>query len=353
MIAAMHGESRIELDVITTANPTAWAAALERAGWHDFYHECWYHQLAEQRGEGRAELLVAAHGGRTVALPLLMRPIPNTQLQDATSVYGYAGPAGVFDGLDADACASITAAMRERLIACGTVCLFSRLHPLRDASALLAGAGTIVHAGTTVSIDLGLTPEQQWMGYRADNRNRIGRLRREGYVCRRHDSADIDAFVELYESTMRRVAAKAYYVFGREYYETLVDPQRGGLELWIVSDPEGKPAAAGLFSQRGDIVQYHLSGAADAYRKQAPTTLLLDEVRRSAVDRGASHLHLGGGLGGGEDSLFAFKAGFGGGRHAFRVWQWILDPRSYQALEARRVAREPAPGVFFPSYRAP
>lgn len=343
----------MELDVITTANPTAWASALQRAGWHDFYHEHWYHQLAEQRGEGRAELLVAAHGGRTFALPLLLRPIPGTQLQDATSVYGYAGPAGVFDGLDAEACSAITSSIRERLVAAGTVSLFSRLHPLREQDALLGGAGKVVHAGTTVSVDLELPPEQQWMAYRADNRNRIGRLRREGYVCRRHDAGDLDAFIELYESTMRRVEAKSYYVFGRDYYETLVDPARGGLELWIVRDQGGTPAAAGLFSLRGDIVQYHLSGAGDAYRKQAPTTLLLDEVRRSAIDRGARRMHLGGGLGGGEDSLFAFKSGFGSGRHAFRVWQWILDPVTYRALEDRRLAREPAPGAFFPSYRAP
>jgi hypothetical protein len=282
-----------------------------------------------------------------------MRAIPGTQLQDATSVYGYAGPAGVFEGIDADACVQMTKAIHERLVASGTVSLFSRLHPLRDQTALLPAAGTVVHAGTTISVDLTLPPEQQWMDYRADNRNRIGRLRREGYVCRRHDAADVDAFIELYESTMRRVSAKTYYVFGRDYYETLVDPQRGDLELWIVTDPEGTPAAAGLFSFRGDIVQYHLSGAGDAYRKQAPTTLLLDEVRRSAIDRGASRLHLGGGLGGSEDSLFAFKSGFGSGRHAFRVWQWILDPSRYRELEGRRLQRAPAPGGFFPSYRAP
>src|SRR5688500_6236451 len=141
----------MDLDVVTSAHPTAWTTALERAGWHDFYHEHWYHQLAEQRGEGRAELLVVAHGGRTFALPLLMRSIPGPQLQDATSVYGYAGPAGVFDGLDAESCTAITTAIRERLAAAGTVSLFSRLHPLRDAATLPAGAGKIVHAGTTVS----------------------------------------------------------------------------------------------------------------------------------------------------------------------------------------------------------
>lgn len=349
----------MELDVITTANPRAWTGALERSGWHDFYHECWYHQLAEQAGEGTGQLLVISHAGRTFTLPVLLRPIAGARgrtgapLHDATSVYGYAGPTGVFDGVDDDAWAVMSAAIREHLVTTDTVSLFARLHPLRDQQSLFAGAGQIVDVGTTVSVDLTTPDAQQWREYRADNRNRISRLRREGYVCEARGPGDLETFIELYEATMRRVSAKAYYVFPRDYYAALVDRARGGLEIFVVTDGEGTPAAAGLFSFRGDVVQYHLSGAGEGYRKQAPTTLLLDTVRRVAIARGARHLHLGGGLGGAEDSLFAFKAGFGGGRHRFRVVQWILDPEAYRELAARRAGRGPAPVGFFPGYRAP
>jgi hypothetical protein len=350
----------MELNVLTTANPTAWAHALDRTGWHDFYHEAWYHELAEQRGEGRAELLVASHQGATLALPLLFRPIGaelgagDAELCDATSVYGYAGPAGVLERLDESTSSAMLAEITAYLRSRNTVSVFSRLHTLRDQAAALRGAGEVTHAGTTVSVDLRLAPDQQWADYRADNRNRIRRLEREGYVCQRRAPEDIDVFMSIYEGTMKRLSAKSYYLFGREYYEALVDPARGGLELLVVCDGEGTPAAAGLFSYRCGVVQYHLSGAHENYRKQAPTTMMLDHVRRSAIDRGCDRFHLGGGLGGSEDSLFAFKSGFGTGRHAFRVWSWVLDASVYRDLEARRAKHQPpAPASFFPAYRAP
>lgn len=348
----------MQLDIVTTATPDAWTSALERAGWHDFYHEAWYHALAEERGEGRAELLVASHGACTIALPLLFRPVDRAlgaghdRLQDATSVYGYGGPAGL--DVDAGIARRFVATIEEYLRACDTVSVFSRLHPLFDQGALLQGAGRIVHAGATVSIDLRREPAQQWSDYRADNRNRISRMRREGFTCERRPAADLDVFVSIYEATMQRLSARAYYSFPREHYEALVDPARGDLELWVVADKDGTPAAAGLFSLRCGLVQYHLSGAVDAYRKLAPTVLLLDTVRCSAIERGATRFHLGGGLGGAEDSLFHFKSGFGTGRHAFHVWSWVLDPAVYGDLEAHRLRRAPPPPAsFFPVYRAP
>jgi hypothetical protein len=347
------------IEIVTTADPVAWAGALARAGWHDFYHEAWYHALAERRGEGRAELIVATYDEQTVALPLLLRPIAtdaesgDVALRDATSVYGYAGPVGTFATLDERTASTMSAAIAEYLRANAIVSVFTRLHVLANQDALLRGAGRVERSGTTVSIDLTLPPDRQFSDYRADNRNRIRRLEREGYTCRRHGPEDLDAFVSIYESTMKRLSATGYYMFDRDYYESMVDPSCGGLELWIVSDPEGAPAAAGLFSLRCGIAQYHLSGAGDRYRKQAPTTLMLDSVRRSAIERGATRFHLGGGLGGAEDSLFAFKSGFGTGRHDFRLWKWVVDAQRYDELEHQRMRRDPPPGAYFPTYRAP
>jgi hypothetical protein len=73
-----------------------------------------------------------------------------------------------------------------------------------------------------------------------------------------------------------------------------------------------------------------------------------------AKAQGATVLHLGGGVGGAQDSLFDFKSGFGTGRHVFRLWKRVLRPDVYRALdEARREIRgEPDP-KFFPTYRAP
>jgi hypothetical protein len=347
----------MRLEVLTTADVAAWSDALARAGRHDFHHEAWYHALAEHGGT-RAELIVAEHRGATLAVPLLFRPIqpqPGTDfdgLEDATSVYGYPGPVGP-GSTDPTIVTELAAACGAYLRARGTVSLFSRLHPLLDQSCVVE-PGEVVEAGVTASIDTSRTIEQMWSDTRSGHRNGINRLRRAGFTCEPRGAAALDTFVDVYESTMRRLDAGSHYFFSREHYEALVDPARAAMELFVVADPEGTPAAVGLFSVRCDIAQYHLSGATEEHRRHAPTTLLIDEARRWAKARGATQLHLGGGLGGARDSLFDFKTGFGTGRHTFRLWKRVLRPDVYLALAEHRARnRPPADPQFFPSYRAP
>ena len=81
---------------------------------------------------------------------------------------------------------------------------------------------------------------------------------------------------------------------------------------------------------------------------------MLDFARRLFTREGREILHLGGGLGGREDSLMLFKAGFSDRRHPFRTWRWIVLPEAYARLAAARAARRagPAPSPdFFPAYR--
>jgi hypothetical protein len=186
----------MRIQILTTEARTAWADALARAGRHDFHHEAWYHALAERHGGGRAELLVAECDRGTLAVPLLFRKI-EADLEDATSVYGYAGPVGPADPELVQAC-------NTHLRARGTVSLFSRLHPLLDQTAL--DPADVVESGTTTSIDLTGTPAAIWSGTRSGHRNGINRLRREGFTCERRGMAGLDTFVAVYEATIPRAA---------------------------------------------------------------------------------------------------------------------------------------------------
>lgn len=350
----------MEIDVVAASQTEAWSHALQAAGASDFYHEAWYHALAEDRGEGRAELVVASHRGHTMAIPLLFRAIDPDRyaglgpLEDATSSYGYPGPIGPGGDVESKVVTELDAAIRDHLRTRGIVSVFSRLHPLLSSTVQAANASEIVTAGATTSIDLRPSEAEQWTNTRSGHRNGINRLRRLGFTC---DSRGIDGlgvFVEMYEATMRRIDAGAYYYFPRSHYEAMLDPERGNMTLLVVSDQDGTPCAVGLFSIRGDIAQYHLSGTSLEHRKFAPTVLLLDHARRWAASQGALRLHLGGGVGGAQDSLYDFKSGFGTGRHDFCVWRWIARPEIYRDLdERRRVCLPEPPPRYFPSYRAP
>jgi hypothetical protein len=81
---------------------------------------------------------------------------------------------------------------------------------------------------------------------------------------------------------------------------------------------------------------------------------MLDFARRSFAARGARVLHLGSGLGGREDSLLLFKAGFSDRRHPFRSWRLVVAPELYRRLCDRRATTRDAaaaPDGFFPLYR--
>ena len=103
------------------------------------------------------------------------------------------------------------------------------------------------------------------------------------------------------------------------------------------------------------IVQYHLSATHSAYLRHAPSKLMLVTCRNYFQEIGAERLHLGGGLGGAEDSLYRFKAGFATDTHVFCVAQIVHDQRTYEELVRTKKERQLEKSNsedFFPAYRA-
>jgi hypothetical protein len=343
-----------------------WTQTVHRSAAFDFYHLCTYHGIAQARGEGRAILLVIEEGEHFIALPYLLRPLSEVKglegvggsWLDATSVYGYVGPIASSISLPDSFLSRARGAMAGTMLDLGVVSCFSRLHPLIPQRHLLAGLGELVPAGLTVSLDLSTPPETQWSQYRRDHRYGIGKARRTGLRAYHDEEWNFfDDFFRLYEETMQRVDASSYYFFERDYFLRLRDALGDKLNLFV-AEFEGNICSASLLVQTGGIIQYHLSGSDPRYAKLAPSKVILDEARMWANSIGASRLHLGGGVGGREDSLFQFKAGFSPSRHTFHLWKWVLMPEVYAQMVAARQgwkgqSAEPDGGPdFFPSYRA-
>ena len=324
-----------------------WADLLASAGSHDVYHLPGYHRVAEESGWGEAWLHVVEEGHDWIALPLLLRPIDGVAGRcDATSVYGYAGPITSAAAVAPDHVARFRRTLRDGLIERGAVALFTRLHPLLDQAPLLAGMGELERLGDTVSIDLRLPEEAQLAAYRSNHRRDLAKLERKGYRTTMNDRpGDLGSFVELYHENMRRVQAQSRYFFDAAHFERLAEALGPALTL-ALCHLDGEIVGAGLFMRHGPIVQYHLGAVSDSHAAAAPAKQLIDAGRRHFQAAGAGVLHLGGGRGAAEDSLFHFKAGFSPRRHAFRVWRWIIDAPAYAALTADRPATR-----FFPAYR--
>jgi hypothetical protein len=343
------------------AGDAAWDAVF--AGHpHDVYHTAGYHRVAEAAGEGTARLVLVGSARRGLAWPSLVRPIPNARVRlgvdatDISSVYGYPGPVAwgcaPGDAFLEDAWDAVVDAWRSER----AVSAFTRFHPLLGNAQLLEGigrrqgvVGAVLTGGQTISIDCSLSDEAIRAEYAPNLRREIDAARRAG--LRTEEDPDwraLDAFARLYAETMARSRASAHYLFTADDVRRLRDALDGHLHL-LVTRLFDEVAAAGLFMELNGLVQTHLVGTNVTLLRHSPYKVLVDDARRWARDRGDGVLHLGGGRGGKDDSLFWFKSRFSARRHPFHTGRWILDEASYATLAP---AAPPSIGDgFFPAYR--
>jgi hypothetical protein len=313
---------------------------------HDFYHLPDYVSLESSRLGGTAVAAYVEQPGVRLVLPLIRRAIPGGDAFDLVSPYGYPSPIAQFDevALMRGAFSAVVQTLREQ----GFVSMFVRLHPILELpDGAFTGLGTLVEHGQTVSIDLRQNEAEQWHGIRARYRTSLNRSERLGHRVFMDDTGEhMDRFITMYLDTMRRRNAAPEYVFSRDYLSGLWQQLRGHVHLGVV-EVDGSIVCAGLFGESNGIVQYHLSGTDDQALKLSPLKILINYARRWATQRGATVLHLGGGVGSTQDSLMHFKAGFSDRRHLFKTWHVVLDEQQYTELSGKELG----PTGFFPAYR--
>jgi ribosomal protein S18 acetylase RimI-like enzyme len=341
----------------------------------DVYHQAGYHRFTEETEGATAFLAVfrEPNDRRGLLWPYLLRPVadvpqfPHVEGFDVDCVYGYPGPLAwgcqpgdEFTRKSVDALVDLWRSQ-------GALTAFTRFHPLlenvRWGTGLPAGgpdgSEPILELGETVAIDLRQDDLAAVAAYSKTLRQEIARARRAGMTTRLdEDWSSLDTFAELYRATMLRTGAAATYFFSTEDFRSLKVALGAELHLFL-TELDGRIAATGLFTEHRGIVQAHLVGTDDDFREWSPLKLLLDDVRRWASERGNDVLHLGGGRGGRDDSLLAFKRRFSPQSHHFSVGRWVLDPAAYADLaerwrkrltDAGSIDRDPS---YFPPYRSP
>ncbi len=364
LLTTMERES-MHAQILKTSDPE-WGRAL-RTMPHDFYSLPSYVRLAAQFEGGEGVAILVEHGERRLLLPLLLRDIPgdlgNRDVRDAVSPYGYPGigltsvdPGGPAANAFLDeAMVAAIALLRQR----GVVSLFIRLNPMLPVDAgVLARHGVVVDHGHTVSINLMEDRERIFSDLRKDHAKNLRRLDRLGFTTSFDDSGDpaaIAAFVDVYTETMDRLDASATYYFDTAYVTDLVSALDGRVVIAVVRQGE-EVAAAGIFTEVGTVFQHHLVGTRTAFFPVAPSKMIIRDAALWAKGRGHGTMHLGGGLGGAEDALFNFKAGFSAGRQLFQTTRIVIDRPAYDELVAGWEARVGRPAGdltgFFPAYRA-
>jgi hypothetical protein len=335
---------------VIEVNDSRWSEIVSKSKQFDFHHSQSYHLLEK---ENRPVLLVAFFNDDFMALPLIVRAIPNTNFFDCTSVYGYCGLISNIDIKDIPSEKILY--FKEQLLmffeSNAIVAAFSRLHPLIATDVFFNNFGLVKDINKTVAIDLRLSPEEQRAQYRKSFKLQLKKLRREGFeVVKAQTKEEIDTFIEIYYETMHRVEASEKYFFNHGYFHSFIDT-KCFKAIVLVAKTQGKIVAGAIFTIANNIMQYHLAGTAETYLKDRPMKLILDEARLLGNELGLDFLHLGGGVGGSdEDSLFYFKSGFSNYRCEYKTWQMIVDHEKYNELVEKTTAD--VNSSFFPLYRA-
>jgi lipid II:glycine glycyltransferase (peptidoglycan interpeptide bridge formation enzyme) len=336
--------------LVVKITDNAWSAIVDKCINYDFYHTQSYHLL---NPENVSVLFTFKFAGEVLALPLILREIPDSVHLDCTSAYGYCGP---ISSISIDLIPQhIIVAFRQELLQYfkrhDIVSAFSRLHPLFTSGQFFTDFGLVKDLNKTIAIDLNLTVDEQRKQFRKSNKSELNQLRRKGYEVKEATSKkEIDAFVAIYHETMARVDAKQHYFFDEDYFYSFIESTCFEAKL-LVATFENKIIAGAIFTVTNKIMQYHLAGTTQDFIKVTPMKLIIDEARLLANVLGLHYLHLGGGVGGSdEDSLFRFKRGFSNYECQYQVWQIIVDNDIYQQLVNKNNSHDNT--GFFPLYRS-
>ncbi len=281
--------------------------------------------------------------------------IPSGSYFDIISPYGYGG--FLLDGQITDENLkalydSFVQLMKEQNV----ICNFTRYSPVLKNAIPMKKIFNVIDLGKTVAMDLA-SEETIWNNIIGKCHNKIHKAERKGLVVR-HSNKDFNlfkTFMEIYKETMDNDDATDYYYFSEDFYRSIHDDLHEQYELFYVEFEE-KIVAMSIMLFSNGFMHYHLSGSLVEYRNMAPTNLLLYEAALWGCRKGLKLLHLGGGLGSGEDSLYIFKMSFNkNSDFQFSISKDVFDEGKYNRLiEIRKECDETfnMESSFFPLYRA-
>lgn len=318
-----------------------WDELLVELGCADAYLLRGYVESASVLDPGKPTLLHLSDGHGDVVFACIVRAIPGTDACDVTTPYGYGGPVGVGDDPPFERFYELYEAWCAEQ---SVVSTFIRFHPLFENHRSVGADVHAAYSGPTVGWSLAGDLLEDMHG---KHRNTVRKAMKAGVTVEASTAPDLAGFVSLYELTMRRQEAGEFYFFRPVYWERLMNLGERLVRFDAALDGE---VVASALCLRGDRwLHYHLGATHDSARDLGASNLLLYEAAIWGQEQGLEEFHLGGGGGGHEDSLYAFKQRFSpDGVREFWTGKAVHDEDAYRRLSG---------GVeidfegFFPAYR--
>jgi hypothetical protein len=326
--------------------PDEWDGLLDELELTDVYFRRAYLESAELLGQGRPVFLHLSSEGGSVVFPVLVREAAEGYSDVGTPI-GYGGPLAA--GKDLPLAEFFDAYERW----CGenrVVATFARFQPVLANQRLAEGRWHVEQIGHTVAWRLaGRDAEAIFDGMDSHHRRVVRKAQRAGVEFAAEIGAEeLDDFVALYRETMRRRDAHPFYYFPDEYWAHLVS-RLGDALVRFDAYEDGDLAASILCLSAPPLLHYHLGASSERGQSLGANHVLFCETATWAAERGYERFHLGGGVGGFEDSLYEFKRRFDReGILPATLGKAVHDEDAYRRLSG--VADIDYTG-FFPAYR--
>lgn len=271
---------------------------------------------------------------------------PNT-LFDFVTPYGYGG--WLIEDKDNKGSNQLFIDYERWCVKNNVVSEFVRFHPVVKNHLFCKDSYEVIELGEVVAMDLE-SPEVIWQNITSKNRNVIRKSMKNDVVVYNGRYPELyEKFRTIYNKTMDKDEADAYYYFSPEFYESILNDLPENAQVFYAVKDNEIIAAAIMLGANG-MMDYHLSGSLREYSNLAATNLILYKTALWGCANGYKSLYLGGGVGSGEDSLFKFKRAFyKGDLNHFYIGKKIFIKEKYDALVSMREETESS---FFPKYRA-
>jgi hypothetical protein len=327
-----------------------WNALLERAGCRDPFFQPEYVALNEIILGGRAECFVYEDSKTLVVYPYLRRPIAGTEFTDVTSAYGYGGY--VSRPCEADL-APFHAAFSEYCRGQGIVSEFIRFHPAFANHLLGADSRLeVLFHQPVVAVDYAQNNGGFEASVKKEVWKKLRRAQHNGVRVIADDSGRYTGeFIRLYEATMERLHAHAFYYFEHAFFRRLHEALAG--QSLLFGAVLGDRLIGGLLVLYGERAGYNFLSCSDSAHNALGTNELLQYTALEWAHERRLQTYLLGGGKAGEDSLFQFKAKFSPQRKEFYTGRRIHLPQVYWELcrSAGVDLEAPPQGARFPLYR--
>ena len=340
--------------IISINETELWERIIRGFEAYDVYYLSGYVRAFQIHGDGIPQLLYYEQDGLRAVYVYMKRGTAIGGVYDSMTPYGYGGV--IFEG---DTCESNLKVFWEAYVRKmneeSIVDNFVRYHPVLSNAASMKAISPVIDLGKTIAMDLS-SPETIWENIISKNRNMIRKAEKSGVEI--HHGKDFllfHDFIRIYNATMDKDSADAYYYFGEDFYKSIHEDLHDNYEMFYATY-EGMIISMSIIIYANRQMHYHLSGSLVEYRCLAPTNLLLYKAALWGYEHGFRTFHLGGGFGAKEDNLYKFKAAFNrNSDYRFSIGKQIFNQEMYDELVRLRAQNADSfdpDSEFFPLYRS-